>query len=81
MFFINEELRPIVLRDKWRETDFAWSFDDFATQPVQNIVRVTGSNFVGYGYPEIIDYSLQNFMEERIRTAFAELDPPSLKQK
>src|SRR3990167_1363718 len=76
MFFINEELRPIVARDKWRETDYAWSFDEFAAQPVQNIVRIPGENWLA-GYPEVIDYALQIFMEERIRTALAELDPPS----
>jgi len=78
MNFLNEELRPLLLRDKWRSTDYAWSYDEFVNMPQRGILRQTEGFYKDKGIPFINSMGLKEFMAIRIPSALEQLDPPSL---
>jgi len=77
MDYLNNELRPLILRDQWRTTDFAWSYPEYERFPDQGYTRKTSGSMPENGFPFVHSFGLKEFMAIRIQTALQQLDPPS----
>jgi len=74
MDFLSTELHSLMRRDVWRQTDFAWSYQEYMDILSTSIIRKTGNNWGGRGFPEVVTWGIRDFMQTRVRTAYEQMN-------